>query len=252
MRILCKGFCALLVGAMVLTLTALAADEKSTGDKKPAGDKARAGREGPRRPGAIFGMGAAGLLLNRSVQEELKITDEQRGKFKAAAEEYRHKHQKELERIRELKGKERFEKTRELVRSTSGEVRGAVKGILTEPQLKRLRQIELQQQGVLAFGNPRIQKELKLSEKQRKEIRHIAEEGMNEAGQAWREAKGDREAAAKKLREVRHHNLDKTMKVLNADQRNHYKEMVGSPFRVRYEGGPGGRRPGGGKGRSEP
>ena len=106
------------------------------------------------QPGGGFGRGGIdlpGLLQNKSVLDELKLTEEQTAKVKDLVESIRTK-------VREASAKIAEE---------------TIKGdkVLTAGQLKRLLQIEVQQLGVNALAKASIQKELGLSDAQVSKIK---------------------------------------------------------------------------------
>jgi Spy/CpxP family protein refolding chaperone len=223
MRIPCKVLLALGVAAL-LAVPALA-------DAVPK-DKA----EVPQRlPFGGFGFGGPGLLLNKSVQEELKITDEQRGKLKTIAEDVRAKHKQDFDKLHDLKGTERFEKVRELVKAVSAETKKATADVLNEQQSKRLRQIALQQRGLLAIHDSEVSKALKLTNEEEAKLKEIGAESFKKTREIFGGAKGDRAEAMKRLAALRHESMEKATAVLSPEQQKAWRELTGTPFEVRYE-----------------
>jgi Spy/CpxP family protein refolding chaperone len=202
-----------------------------------------AGSVQAQRPGGggfgFGGFGAGLLLRNASVQKELKLTDAQKEKLTAALDKVRDKYKDDIAKFRDLSEEER----RDLGKKMSEDTNKAVAGILDAKQRKRFKQIELQQGGIMAFANPEVQKELKLTDEQKKQLREIAEE----QGKKMRELfqGGFNEETRKKMAELRKETQEKTDKVLTAEQKKTWKEMTGEPFQVQFE------RPGGGRPRPE-
>ena len=121
----------------------------------------------------------------------------------------------------------------------------AIKGILTEPQFTRYRQIGLQVEGAAALGRPDIAKKVGLSDEQVQQIHEIVGESFRpppppDAGGPG----GDPRAAMRKARDEAN---AKVLTLLNADQLSAWKAMLGTPFHLEGppRGGPGPGGPGG-------
>jgi len=197
----------------------------------------------PRQPfgmGGRGGMDAAGLVTNKSVQEELKLSDDQVEKIKKANDEVQAKYKDEREKV----GRDR-EKMMELftkINKDRAEVIGKlIPTVLKPEQTKRLKQIELQQGGLRALTKEDVQKELKLSEKQVGEIKAISEEVAKDTQALFgqmRDAQGNREKMQeiqKKMTSTRKEGMDKASALLNDEQKKAWKEMAGQPFEIKFE-----------------
>jgi len=117
-----------------------------------------------------------------------------------------------------------------------------VKAILTSDQWTRLKGIEVQLDGDAAVMDPEIQKDLSVTDSQRKEIRTLAEK-QGDANRSvfdkMRDGDIDRDDAMTSL--MHNHDALKAEigKVLTADQKSKLKDMEGKPF-VAAENRPGG------------
>src|SRR5262245_23622953 len=164
------------------------------------------GRQGGRGGGfggfGGFGGGMQGsmLLLNKSVQDELKLTDEQKAELTKIQT-------KQREAIREAfqgGGGDRA-KAREAMQKAGEEATKAVDKVkdgLKPEQAKRFKQIQLQVgmqfSPVNTLANADIQKDLGLNDKQKQDLKALAEDtrkDMEEITRGLREARGDRERA---------------------------------------------------------
>jgi len=183
------------------------------------------------RGGRGFGGGGAVLLSNKSVQKELKVTDEQAEKLNAFAREMMEKQREEFQANRDLSQEER----RERARTRATELVKGMGGILKPEQVKRFEQIQLQQSGVGAFSSPRVQEGLKLTDDQQSKLREINEESTQAMRDAFQDSQSDREGAMKKFAELRKQATEKAVGVLTAEQKKTWKEMAGEPFEVVYE-----------------
>lgn len=185
--------------------------------------------------GGMMGGGAM-LLSNAGVQDELKLTDDQKSKVNDLAEKAR---EKARDAFQGLEGQERMAKVRELNADT---MKSAAE-ILKPEQVARLKGIQYQAQGVGAFQDEELQKALKLTDDQKSEMASIARESMEKARDARESAGDDREAAMAKMREIRKDALAKAESKLNAEQKAEFAKLLGAPYEVRFEGrGPGGGR----------
>src|SRR5262249_36786108 len=111
-----------------------------------------------RRGGGGFG-GPAMLLRNKSVQQEIKLTDEQVKKVNDLIKGIEEKHKDDMEAARGLEGQERFQKMGEINRAIGEELMKSAPDVLQPEQIKRFKQISLQTQGARAFNNEEVQKD---------------------------------------------------------------------------------------------
>ena len=185
------------------------------------------------RGGRGFGGGGAALLSNKSVQKELKVTDEQAEKLNTFAREMMEKQREEFQANRDLSQEERREKSR--ARTRAAELVKGMGEILKPEQVKRFEQIQLQQSGAGAFSSPRVQEGLKLTDDQKTKLREINEESGQAMREAFQDSQSDREGAMKKFAELRKQATEKAVGVLTDEQKKTWKEMTGEPFEVVYE-----------------
>lgn len=186
------------------------------------------------RFGGGLGGGAA-LLSNKGVQEELKATDEQAEKLNAFARETMERQRGEFQKLRDLSDDERREKMQELIQTRDAELQKGLSSILKPEQVKRFRQIELQQAGSNALMMPRVQDALKLTDEQKSKLREVNEELGESMRDAFQGFQSDRQGTMKKLADLRKQATEKAANVLTAEQKSSWKEMTGEPFEVRLE-----------------
>ncbi len=190
------------------------------------------------------GMGAA-LYANKSVQKELKATDDQTKKLDALAEESRSKQQAQFQKLRDASQEERREKIAELTRTANADSQKSLAEILKPEQLTRFEQIRLQQSGAAAFLAPAVQEKLSLTDDQKSKIREAVGDrtrggrgngaGRGNGGGRGNANAADREAALKKMADARKETMDKTLAVLTDSQKQTWKDMTGEPFTVQIE-----------------
>jgi hypothetical protein len=195
--------------------------------------------------GGRGGGGLGFLIQNPGVQKELKLSSDQAEKATAAVQKVREKHQDEFAALRELQGDERREKTASLNKTVSSEEVKALEGILSQDQLKRLKQIQLQSRRAQAFTDPEVESRLKLTADQKEKIKTIADDARAEMRELFQGGGGDRAEMAKKMAAMNKTTMEKISAVLHPDQRETWKEMTGAPFEVQFQGQGRGRRGGG-------
>ena len=128
------------------------------------------------------------LINNPSVKKELEITDEQAEKLPEA-------------------------------------LRKALNDVLTEKQVKRLKQIEMQQRGAAAFGDDKVAAALKLSEEQIGNIKTILQDSQKELKEAFSGGRGgDFKAAREKVENLKKETQEKIQDVLTSEQKRTEKK----------------------------
>jgi Spy/CpxP family protein refolding chaperone len=171
-----------------------------------------------------FGGGLAG---NASVQKELKLTDDQVEKVKSALKEVG----SSLKDSRP--GKDATPEQRaEFIKKVSEATNKALAGILKPEQIKRLKQIELQQSGP---SDADAQKELALSDEQKTKIKELADKLREQSREVFKNAQGNFEEARDKLTKLRKETQEKELGVLTDTQKKKWKELTGEPFEVKFE-----------------
>lgn len=184
----------------------------------------------PRRPGGGPGGpgGPGGLppaverLKVKAVAEELKISQEQLEKLKAWSEDAPRRLQAAIQA------------------AMQAEVYRQLGDVLTADQIKRLKQINLQAEGLRAFTNPEVSAALNLSDDQRAEIRKISEETTAAVREAFSGTftRGERPSeermaeARKKAQAIQADALAKAKGVLTAEQKRTWDTLMGEPFDV--------------------
>jgi hypothetical protein len=193
-----------------------------------------AAAQGQRGFGARMGS-YGGLLANESVQKELKLDDKQLDKAKELSEKLGEKQRDMREALQGLEGDERLAKQRELTREINAMAMKEMGEFLKPEQVTRLKQISYQQRGAQAFDDDEVSQKLNLTDAQKNDIREIQRESMTEMRGLFQEFQNDREAAMKKMNELRQQTLAKVEGKLNDEQRKTYKELLGAPFEIKYE-----------------
>ena len=203
-----------------------------------------ANAQGQGRGMGMMGMGGGlNLLSNKSVQKELKLTDEQVTKATAASTEQMEKNREKFAELRDLDPSERQEKMQSMMKEITSESKKVTDEILKPEQAKRFAQIELQAQGFQAYMSPEVQSKLKMTDDQKDKIKDMQEESMQKMADIRDEFQDDRAGMMKKMTEMRDGMAKKATELLTDEQKATWKDMTGAPFTLVRE--PMGRRPGG-------
>lgn len=234
--------------AVLLAGSALAA----TAQGAPGGP--RGGRMG------MFGMfgrgGGIGMLRIKEVQEELKMTEPQISQLDAKQQEV----QQAMQELRQsmpqpqpgtppdpAQMQQMMTKMREIQNK-------AVSSLLDSTQMKRYKQLELQQAGVQAFGWKEVIDALKITDEQSRAIRGVQTARMGEMrnlmpqGGFQNMTPEERQSFFTKMQDFRKETEKQILAKLTPAQLAKWKEMQGAPFKFPQMGPNAGRRmrPGGG------
>src|SRR5262249_20391143 len=101
--------------------------------------------------GGFGGGGAAFLLRNPDVQQELKLSDEQITKPKDVLQTVGATFKEKFAALKDTPQEDRPAKMQEIMKAMSAEMDKTLKDVLNADQQKRLKQLELQQRGAEAF-----------------------------------------------------------------------------------------------------
>jgi len=213
-----------------------------------------------------FGFGPNILILNESVQKDLKLSDEQVEKVKTWSEEQRAKagdNKGKFADLKDLSKEERAEKMATWAAETRKSTYKDLAGVLKPEQIARLKQIELQASGIRAFQSEETVSSLKLTDSQKSKIKSVVEEYNKDSaelgfGGGFGKGKGgggfDKEKMAenqKKREKLEKSAFADITDVLTDDQKKTWKELTGETFdRTKLFGGFGGGF-GGNKGKAK-
>jgi Spy/CpxP family protein refolding chaperone len=195
------------------------------------------GQGGPGGRGG-FEMTPSALLRMEKVQEELKLTDDQKAQFTKISDKYKD----ELATARTDMNRE---KMAELRKAETEDFDKAIPTVLKPDQAKRLKQLEVQAGGLRAFNKEDVQTALKLTDDQKKSIKESTDELTKDVQEMFQSAGGDRTKMAEnmaKIQTMQKEALEKTVNSLNDDQKKEWKELNGEKFE--FPARTGGRRPG--------
>jgi len=199
-----------------------------------------------------------GRLLNApTVQKELQLTEDQIAKIKEMGEKSQAAMREMfsgMRDMREMSDAERQARMKESgtkMQALQEATKKAIEGVLSPPQLERLKGIALQSMGVQALYDKQVQQDLKLEEYQAAAIRVIRERSGKKTRELFAGG-GDPKTFGEKTQEIGKEAEKQIMEVLTSEQRDLLEKMKGAKLEIppsemfRGFGGPGGMgRPGG-------
>ena len=186
------------------------------------------------------------LLAVPKVQEDLKLSDEQKSKSQAAMEELNAERQKMFAEGQNLSDEERQKAFASLQEKTKSSWEEAAKS-LSKEQVARLDQISLQVMGAGALSDETVAKTLMLTEEQQKKLGEVGAE----VGAKMREL-GFGEGTQEKRAELQKEMTEKSLAVLTDDQRDQVAKMQGEKIELPFGAGFGFGGGRGGRGRGRP
>lgn len=192
----------------------------------------------------FFGANPGGmsLLMNKGVQEELKVTDEQKEKMAEKARGMFGKYQEVFGKLKDVPAEERQEKVQKLMKEINDAATKEMGEILKPEQMKRLKQIERQQNVANTISTDEdVINELKANEDLRNKMKSINDESTKEIAQLFQQFNKDNpRETQEKVSAARKEANERAVKALSDDQQKKWKELIGDAFEVKLEGGFGG------------
>src|SRR5262249_49715554 len=191
----------------------------------------------PRGGGMMGAMNAnAGTLLaNKTVQEELKMSEDQLAKVKDLGQ----KRQDMFKGFKDMSKEERQDAMKKMTEETEKIVKE-----LKPEQTARLRQIQLQQVGVAVFVNEDISEELglvdegkkiTLTDDQKEKIKEIGDQAMKDGMEMFKSGGGFGPDTMKKMQALQKEAKEKSANVLTSEQKKTWTEMTGKPLDIQFE-----------------
>jgi len=140
-----------------------------------------------------------------------------------------------LNLVRNPQVRKELEVSDEQIQKLPDAVRKALGDVLNDKQMKRLREIELQQLGARAFNDAKVQKDLKFSEEQRDNVKTILLDSQKESFELFK-SKDDFKANMEKVLALQKETNEKLTNVLSSDQKRAWKQMLGDEFKMEKKG----------------
>jgi hypothetical protein len=151
------------------------------------------------------GQGGPFTLINiKGVAEEIKLTDDQKNKMVDAQWK-------------------------------------AIAMVLDDGQVKRLKQLDLQQRDYRAFTDPKVQETLKMTDQQKDSIKTIIADYDKEVTEMFKDFKGGggKGGGFEKMQTLAKETKERVQGVLTKEQKRQFTEMLGDTFEFPTFGGKG-------------
>jgi len=174
------------------------------------------------------------VVFRAKVQEDLKLSTEQKEKVEQHLKELIPDVMQFFQKIDGLKGEEREKELKAYRPKAQEKLAAFLKETLKDDQRKRLRQLELQQEGalVLLHGDGQIGKDLKITDEQRKQFMPVIQEMQKKIEPLTKEAKsgGKPEEIWPKIMKIRREHEGRIVDLLTDAQKKQWQEMLGKPL----------------------
>ena len=174
------------------------------------------------------------VVFRDKVQEDLKLTSEQKEKLEQHLQEL---HPDLMQFFQKIDGLNREDREKELKAyrpKVQEKLAAVLKETIKEDQRKRLGQLELQREGAFALwhGDVEIGKTLKITDEQRKQFMAVVQDMQKKVQPLIKEAEsgGKPEEIRPKMMKIRKEHEDKIEALLTDGQKKQWKEMLGKPL----------------------
>jgi hypothetical protein len=129
--------------------------------------------------------------------------------------------------------KKELDVTTEQLDKLPGAVLKAIGEVLSDKQMARFRQLDLQKKDTAAFKDEKVRKELKITDSQVKTIDEIMTESAKEAKDLFKDAQESKnfKGVREKVTALNKETKEKVFGVLSPDQKKAYKQMIGDEFK---------------------
>ena len=177
-------------------------------------------------------LGPPFLVFRDKVQEELKLSDEQKKKLEKRLQDTVQDAMQFFQKLQDAKPDERQKEHHAYVEKAQEKLTAFLEGALTEKQFKRLRQVMLQREGLFALGKPEIMKELEITDKQRQQFGEIVQDMQKKIEPLIKEAQkgGKFEEIRPKMMKIREEHVGRIEALLSDAQKTQWQKMLGKPL----------------------
>lgn len=182
--------------------------------------------------GAVRNDSLLTLTAIEEVRKEVRLRKEQNELVDALLVDVRAQFRKSFEGVNPFRNG--VEEARGKIKEISGRFDVLLEIVLEPDQLERLKQLQLQREGLRALDRTDFQEQLSLEETQLKEIQELLKEGRKRI----QESREDRKAAQQHRSQLE----SDVLKLLNDEQKKKWNAMKGKTYRFPApEGRPGSR-----------
>jgi hypothetical protein len=177
-------------------------------------------------------LGPPFLVFRAKVQIELKLSDEQKKKLEKRLQDTVQEAMQFFQHLQDAKPEERQKEHQAYVKNAQEKLTAFLEGALKEEQLKRLREVMLQREGLFALGNAVVLKELEITDKQRRQFVEIVHEMQKKIEPLMKEAQkgGNPEEIRPKVMKIREEHVSRIEALLSDAQRAQWQRLLGKPL----------------------
>jgi hypothetical protein len=181
----------------------------------------------------VEALGGQFVVYRDKVQDELKVTDDQKRSLMEKFSEHVEATMKTFDKLKDLKPEEREKEMQQHRKASDEKLSATLKDVLDEKQRTRLFQIQVQQAGVFALlGENELFLPMKITVDQRKQFAGIVRDMQKKIEPLMKEAQsgGNPEVIRPKAMKIRQEHSDKLESLLSKAQKEKWKEIMGKPF----------------------
>jgi hypothetical protein len=173
-------------------------------------------------------LGGSFLVFRDKVQEDLKLSAEQKDKLDRELQERIADAMQFFQKLQDAKPEEREKELGTYRRKAQEKLAPVLKDTLNDDQRKRLHQLELQQEGPFVLGGE-LGKELKVTDDQRRQFMAVVQDLQKKIEPLIKEAQsgGNPEEIRPKLMKIRKEHEGKLEALLTDAQKKQWQEMLG-------------------------
>ncbi len=173
-------------------------------------------------------LGGSFLVSRDKVQEELKLTEEQKEKLEQHLREVLPEAMQFFQKIHDLKPEERKRELAAYRPKAQEKLAAVLKETLSDGQRKRLHQLELQREGL---RDGKVWRDLQITDEQRKQFMAMMQQAQKQIEPLLQEVRdgGSPEEIQPKVVKIRDGLEAKLAAGLTDAQKKHWKEMLGKP-----------------------
>jgi hypothetical protein len=178
-------------------------------------------------------LGGPFVVYRDKVQEELKLSEGQKGRLLQTLPDHLQETMKVFEKVKDLKSAEREKEMQEHRQKSDQKLSALLKDVLDAKQQERLFQLQLQQAGAFALlGENEAFRKLKITDEQRKRFMEVVREMQKKIEPLIKEAQsgGNPEDIRPKIMKIRQEHEGRIEAVLSDAQKKQWKELLGTPL----------------------
>ena len=170
------------------------------------------------------------LYQNADIRRSLNLTDDQFTRLNSANDQLRQRYLEQSGRLNSLPTAERAAEIQKLQAGLRDDFYRSAAGIFTPEQLQRYRQLDYQNQGLNAFANPEVRRNLNLTDEQVRKLQEFQAQTTAQSAATNSSPAGRDSSTPYPI--FREPTFGRTSAVLNPEQREAWLKMLGEPYKT--------------------